>query len=149
MQTTSILEASATVITITELQAGDVYKRVVEAGEPAIVFGIVQSVMHNGTDAAFTAIEISDSYYGVTAANKVFKAGMDIAIFAATPAEFELRTVEILAKAEAKINEAKKMLDTAIDAEATVRRLLSSARQYEITAPKTITGELGKPALLS
>lgn len=80
--------AAAEIITITTLRAGDVYKRLQKEpyGERWQVFlGIVQTVMHNGTDCAFTAFEVN----GIT--NEVkhvgYGTGADLALFPATVEE--------------------------------------------------------------
>lgn len=87
MQVQNIIRASADVLTITHLTVGNVYKRVDTNynGDASIKFGVVQSVMNNGTDAAITALEYEADYNGARATIRVITAAKDVAIFPARP----------------------------------------------------------------
>lgn len=120
MDTQTIIQASAQVVTITNLKAGDAYKRFdgQSYGDDKILFGVVQDVMHNGTDAAFTAFEFDG--YTAEAKLKVYKAGADLAIFAARPEEIAHHIESVvktgqrrLKDAQDKVDEAQRVLDTA------------------------------------
>lgn len=118
MDTTTIIQASAKVVTITQLRTNDVYKRIDSTSygapsDPKIVFGIVQDVMHNGTDAAFTALELTTTYLEVVPALKVYKAGTDVALFAATPAEVTHHFDDLRATSQRKLDAAQQALAAA------------------------------------
>lgn len=117
MQTNTLVQASATVVTVTTLVAGDVYKRLNDQayGGDALVFGIVESVMHNGTDAAITAIEWSSTYGTASVALKTFATNTDLKLFPATPAEVEAHLAEVQ-------DAANRTVKTHEDALATARR---------------------------
>src|SRR6476661_1858622 len=87
METRQIIEASADVITITRLRAGDVYKRVETdyQGTASLRFGIVSDVMHNGSDGAFAALEYTTDFSaGVAVTQKVYDGGKPAALYPAT-----------------------------------------------------------------
>lgn len=143
MDTRQLIEASAEVVTITRLKAGDVYKRIEEGtsyGSP-LRFGVVQDVMNNGTDSAFTALELTPTYAGITSEVKVFKAGMPAALFAATPDEVLRHTTEVKISVDRKVAEAEKALIAAREAQALAIRVMDTALMGELTAPDT-TGVL-------
>lgn len=97
MQVQNIIRASADVLTITHLTVGNVYKRVDTNynGDASIKFGVVQSVMNNGTDAAITALEYEADYNGARATIRVITAAKDVAIFPATPEEVIVHLAEL------------------------------------------------------
>ena len=129
MQTETIIRASAQIMRITELHAGDVYKRLETSGmESNLVFGIVTDVMSNGEDAAVVATEISKSYYGPTVRElKIFTTLSNVAIFPATPEEIAQRFAEYREEMGKKVAEAQKALDKAREeyqlVDATLRRV--------------------------
>lgn len=142
MQVQQIIQASADVITITSLRPGDVYKRVGESGyqgEPTLRFGVVQSVMNNGTDAAVVALEYERDYStGVTVAMKVFNGGKPAALFPATPAEVTAHLDDLQQAAERKVTEAAAALAKAQEAAAVVADVRSQVGA--LTAPATAAG---------
>lgn len=87
MQTKTLVQASAQVITITTLTPGDVYKRLVESwgGKFEAVYGVVQTVDFNGEDAMVTALELK----GPVITTEVFGSGTDLRIFTSTPEEVQ------------------------------------------------------------
>lgn len=142
MDTRSIIEASATVITITRLKAGDVYKRLEPTSEPPLVFGIVQDVLHNGTDAAITAIEITSGYQGVSARLRVFEMAKDLALFAATPSELGAESERWIADGRRRLATAEKAV---LDADEQLERLmatLASANLDQLTVPEYVVGSV-------
>lgn len=142
MDTRTLIEASAEVVTITRLKAGDVYKRLDTGAYAAsnLVFGVVQTAMNNGTDSAITAIEIVPGYQTATVANKVFASGTNVALFAATPEEYEAHCAAIMREIDQSISAKRKAVE---DAEA-LRRLcvsgLQRALRGQLTAPQTTLG---------
>lgn len=137
MQTKTLVEASADIITITSLKAGDVYKRLEKSYSGySVNFGVVTSVLHNGTDAAILAIEWKGSFREITAESKVFGTDDDIKIFAAEPAEVREHLDEVQRAGEQAIRKAQQ--DEAAAREALAR----AVEAYEIAA----SGGLRAPA---
>ena len=144
METTQIIRASAEVVTISSFRPGDVYKRVENdyTGNAGLRFGIVQDVMNNGTDAAFTALEYRSDYSsGYTAELKVYDGSKPAALFAATPEEINVHIGELVASCERRREEAHEKYLAATKALAAVHRV--AANIGDLTAP-----QLAPPAVL-
>lgn len=139
MQTTQMIRNSAEVLTIVSLAPGDVYKRVEETSYDGakIRFGVVQSVMNNGTDAAVTAIELTPALpASVVAAQKVFTGSKPEAIFPATPDE-------VTAHLEALLDAAQKAVARATEEQEKAQRqyaLVQSVRASvgTLNAPQAV-----------
>ena len=112
MNTSTLIEASATVVTITTLKAGDVYKRLDDGtySTAPLVFGIVESVMHNGSDAVLTAIEWGANYGAAEVKLKTFGTNADLKLFPATPGEIESHLAEVQASADRAVKVAADQL---------------------------------------
>ena len=142
MDTRQLIEASAEIITITRLQAGDVYKRIEEGGYGSpLRFGIVQSVMNNGAESAFTALEFTPNYGSVNAEIKVFSAGKPIAIFAAMPAEVQEHCNQVLQASSAAVAVKQRELVAAQLTLRTAQASISAALRGTLTTPQ-VTGEV-------
>lgn len=138
MQTETLIRASAQVARITELHAGDVYKRLDTSGyagsEATVIFGIVTDVMSNGEDAAFTATEITKNYMGASVRElKTFTMSHNIAIFPATPEEIQQRFAEIREEMQRKVVEAQKAFDKARDDARQVDSTLAWVERQNVT----------------
>lgn len=140
MQVQQIIRASAEVLTITHLAPGNVYKRVEEIGYgstgPTLRFGVVQSVMNNGEDAAVTALEYQTDYSeGAKATLRVFNGSTPAAIFPATPDEVTAHLDEILRSAAAAVTRAEDDLTKKRAALEAVQRMAENVG--DLTAPDT------------
>jgi hypothetical protein len=146
VQTTNLVQASADVVRITTLTAGDVYKRfdTPSYGGPDLLFGVVQDVLNNGTTVVITAVEYSNQGVSVVAKMKVFGPGTDLALFAATPAEVGAHLGEVLKAANYAVVDAEKSLAAARAARDGVRAALARSLDGELTAAET---EVERPAL--
>jgi hypothetical protein len=139
MQAHQIIRASAEVVTITALAPGDVYKRVDTtsySGESKLQFGIVQSVMNNGEDAAVSALEFSADYSGITPALKVYDGSQPVAIYPATPDEVRLHLDDVTKAADDAVEKARRSLADAEAKAAMVRDTLAT-HAASLTAPAT------------
>lgn len=83
------VQASANVIRITSISAGDVYKRFQEHSysDNECKIGIVQNVHNNGELAIIEAIEYSIKWSGIDADYKIIKSGDKDALFPCSPEE--------------------------------------------------------------
>jgi hypothetical protein len=128
--------AAAEVITITTLRPGDVYSRLEKQSYSETYYmrlGIVQTVHANGTDAAFTAVEVDSLDYSV--ALKVYGTGSDLALFTATPDEIRTVLGEALERAGRDVRDAEAALSKTRDKESAVRRMIDGAEA--IQSPQT------------
>lgn len=112
MNITQFVQPMANVVAITSLQTNDVYKRLVKKYNDTyeMHYGIVRDVVHNGEDAAFTAVEFTSEYGSLHIELKTYGSGSDLAIFPATPDEVTSHFNELLVKADRAIVEAAKEL---------------------------------------
>lgn len=150
MDIRNLIEASATVITIAKVKPGDVYKRI--AGEAygidkPLVFGVVQSVMNNGTESAFSAIELNPNYLSVEITEKVFSSGGEVALFPATPAEVELHFHRVSEALEQRIKTKRDELSKAMDARDMADDVMAMVLDRTLTAPETVEGSTTTPEI--
>lgn len=142
MQVQNIIRASADILTITSLSVGNVYKRVGDtnySGEATLHFGVVQSVMNNGEDAAVTALEYETDYSaGIKATLKVFTGGKPVAIFPATPAEITKHLTDLRTATVRAVDLAERDLETKRRALDAVETLVATVG--ELTAPEAVAG---------
>jgi hypothetical protein len=152
VQTQQLIEASAEIITITRLKAGDVYKRLFDGGYGTnrlteLRYGVVTEVLNNGEDGAIVAIEMNPGYNAVTVEQKVYESGANVALFAATPEEIYAHQNEIEKAAIAKQVAAQKALDEATATVQQVTRLLRKIDDRSLSIPETVRGEAAKQLL--
>jgi len=123
MQTKTLVQATANIVTIVNLAEGDVYKRITKSDyerDYKMFMGVVTSVMHNGEEAAITAIEFEEEYSRVNVKNKIFAADSEMQLYSTTPEEVSahLGTLAKLAREDVK----RKATELA-DAEGVVQRI--------------------------
>lgn len=137
MQTQHLVQASADVITITTLRAGDVYKRLQKRynDEYFAVIGVVQSVDNNGTDTMISAIEIGDD--AVTL--KVFGTNTEMAIFAATPDEVAHVAAEVKRTLTSRVESYERQLAEAENALTRFSAVTAKLDADRLQAPATTT----------
>ncbi len=138
MQTASFVTASAQVTRITELVKGDVFKRLEEGygGTDEIVFGVVMDVLHNGEDAAISAMEFKPSYSDLTVSLKTYAGKRDLKIFPATQDELKIYLEDAEKQCDRQVEAKRKEL---FNAEATAKRvkeLVSGEITKRLTTPQ-------------
>lgn len=148
MDTTQLVRASAEVVTITSFKPGDVYKRVETdySGATSLRFGVVQDVMNNGSDAAFTAIEYRPEWNSVVVDLKVYDGTRPAALYAATPEEVQHHLSELLEVSQRRVNEATDALTKATEARDRVLEVMRRVDGSGLTAPDTAAGILDVPS---
>lgn len=144
MRTATLVQATADVITVVSLKAGDVYKRLEKnyANAYEVKFGVVQDVMHNGEDAVITAMEFTASYSGVEPAFKVFGTDSDLKLFAAQPDEVRQHFDEIVEAADKAVRTAETELAKKREVSQRVAALVKRESERALTAAATSTAEL-------
>lgn len=142
MDTQQLIRASADVVTITHFAPGDVYKRIETAysGEAILRFGVVQDVMNNGADAAFTALEFRADYNGTTCDLKVYDGGKPAALYAATPEEVTAHFDDLRKATADKRDRAAEEFRKAEEAVARVDELGRQALGRTLSAPAVAAG---------
>lgn len=134
MQTKQIVQASANVIRITNIQKGNLYKRFDESGDYTY-FGIVTDVLNDGNNTIITATEYRKSWSDMNVENKVIRGDKDFVMFPATLDDFQLEFQSVIKSKnkdietyEQKIIESKKTIET-------TEKLLSGEMQKELSTP--------------
>jgi hypothetical protein len=140
MNTATLVQATADIITVVSLKTGDVYKRLVENtyGEKYTVqIGVVRDVMHNGEDAVITALEFTQTYGTAEAKLQTFGTGTDLRLFAADPEEVRAHFADVIEKAQRNLRTAEEDVARKRELLATIERVTSEASARELTAPQT------------
>ena len=138
MHVRNLIEASANVVTITTLKRGDGYKRIIPAtqfGEAKLQFGVVTSVMNNGSEGAISAVEYAHDFSGVVVSVKAFDATADVALFAATVDEVMEHIAEIRQAVDHKVTETAQKAAEARDMAARTAQVLDGL--IELSEPQT------------
>lgn len=139
MEITNLVRpAAAEIITITSLRPGDVYSRLQKESYSDrwyMIIGVVQTVHHNGTDAAFTAFEVNQQTRAIEL--KAYGTGADLALFPATPEEAHAVLGDARDQALSEYEDAKRKLDKAKGMVTLVDSVIMSAG--EITQAPTTT----------
>jgi len=90
MEIKQAIQASANVVRITAISAGDVYKRFDKNYTDRIYYGIVQSVHNDGESAIIQAIEYRYEYGSLDISVKILNSSDDYLIFPATPEDLQM-----------------------------------------------------------
>jgi hypothetical protein len=109
VRTSTLVQATADVVTIVSLRRGDVYKRLEEPtyGGTSLHFGVVTDVMHNGSDAVIVALEFPMLYGGAPVPTlKTYGTSADLKLFAAQPEEVRQYFSEVLDASAKAVTEA-------------------------------------------
>jgi hypothetical protein len=139
MNTATLVQATADIITVVSLKTGDVYKRLVENtyGEKYTVqIGVVRDVMHNGEDAVITALEFAQTYGTAEVELQTFGTGTDLRLFAADPEEVRAHFAEVIDKAQRAVRAAEEELAKKRDLLDTIQRVTAEESARTLTAPQ-------------
>jgi exosome complex RNA-binding protein Rrp4 len=120
VRTQTLVQASADVVTVVSLRAGDVFKRLVDQGANygesryKAVFGVVQSVDSNGDDVMVSVIEFDEGYAGPEVKHRVFGTDAEVKVFAATVTEMQAKFVAYRQGVSRKVEQAERALADAL-----------------------------------
>ncbi|MBL3699272.1 hypothetical protein [Leucobacter luti] len=137
MQTKNLIQASATITRVAELKVGDVYKRLEESSYSGakLKFGVVTGTLHNGDDAAITALEYEEAYSdGMNVELKVFGTSDDLKIFPSTREEFETHVAGLIGSTQRAVRDAEKKLEKAKQTRDVAESLLGMSVQVPTIA---------------
>lgn len=100
MEVRNLIKPSSTVVQITEIGKGDIYKRLEESpySETKVVYGVVIDVLNNGEQSSLVTLEFSPVAYSsdIKAVTKVFSGTSSVAIFPAQEDEYRLALSEAI-----------------------------------------------------
>lgn len=119
MEVRNLIKANAQVVQVTEINVGDVYKRLVvpSYGDSKIVFGRVTDILNTGEESTVVAMEFEPSIYnkGAEVAIKVFNGASEIVLFPATVEEYRESLEDCIARQQKAIAEMQKEIDSKDD----------------------------------
>lgn len=132
MQTQQIIQASANVIRITNIQKGNIYKRF---DDNYTWLGIVRSVHNDGVNAVIEATEYRDGWNAIEVQEKVINGKQEYVIFPATLEDFDREFTSAISKLERKIVEAKETIAKSEKQIEFTKKLISGELQKELSTP--------------
>ena len=138
MKTETLVKASATIVTITNLEVGNVYIRMDEDAsynESQLKYGVVTDILHNGENAAIVAIERSKERYGdgISVATKVFKTEDELQLYHVSVEAFEAHVADLEGAVQRQVREAEKALESKLD----LQRQVAGLRDLTLSEPRT------------
>lgn len=90
MNVKQAIQASANVIRVTNISAGDVYKRFDDSYDDRVYYGVVSSVHNDGEEAIIEAVEYSRRYSSLEVDLKILRGDKEYKLFPATPEDLNL-----------------------------------------------------------
>lgn len=107
MQTKQLVQTSANVVRITNIKAGDVYKRFDESYDDRTYYGVVRAVHNDGDKTIIESTEYCYKYNSLDVEHKVMNGTKDYILFPATPEELNLELDKAIAKSRREIEDAQ------------------------------------------
>lgn len=136
MQTKNIVQASANVIRITNLQQGDIYKRFEDSTySKSVMFGIVKNIYNDGEKTYVEAVEYKKSYRDLEASIYVIRGDNDVSIFPATLEEIKDEFESALGTIEKGISDKQEEIKKMEIALETTKQLISGELQSKLQTP--------------
>lgn len=125
MNVKQAIQASANVIRVTNVSAGDVYKRFDDSYDDAVYYGVVTAVHNDGDTAIIEAMEYRYKYSSLEASLKILRGDKEYKLFPASPEDLNLELDGVVARKQRDI-ESKKEEIVKLEKEITeVEKLLS------------------------
>jgi hypothetical protein len=97
------IQSSANVIRVTNISAGDVYKRFDPSYDDRVYYGVVRSIHNDGEVAIVEALEYSKQYGDLQINLKIVRGDKDYTLFPAEPNELGVELESIVVKKEKEI----------------------------------------------
>lgn len=134
MNVKQAIQSSANVIRVTNISAGDVYKRFDDSYDERVYYGVVQNVHNDGETAIIEAVEYNYKYSGLSVDLKVLRGDKEYKLFPATPEDLNLELDGVIERKKREI-ETKQNEITKLGKEiGEVEKLLSGETQETLKA---------------
>ena len=135
MKTQQIVQSQANVIRVTNISAGDVYKRFETEGySKGTFYGIVKAVYNDGEKTIIEANEYQYEYGSIKPSYKTISGTDDIVLFPATPDEMNLDFESAKKSLEQSIEKSLKSIDEDKAKIETLEGLISGETQKKLKA---------------
>ena len=131
MKTKQAIQSSAKVMRITEIKAGDVYKRFGDSSDD-VKYGVVRGIYNDGEETVIEATEYSYKYWDVDVDFKVIRGDENYTLFPAKPEELDRELGEAKEKKEEKIKELEDDLKKAKKVVADLEGLIEGTTQKKL-----------------
>lgn len=112
MNVKQAIQSSANVVRITNITAGDVYKRFDTSYDDRVYFGIVKSVHNDGELPIIEAVEYKYEYSQLDIKIKVLTGAKDYALFPATPEDLSQNLGGVIDIKNREIEKKRKEIQT-------------------------------------
>jgi hypothetical protein len=133
MKTQQLVQAQANVIRVTNISAGDVYKRFENEGyDKGTFYGIVKNVYNDGEKTIIEAAEYKYEYGTITPKYKTISGTDDVVLFPASPDEMNLEFESAKQTLERSIDKSLKDIDEAKDKIKALDGLISGETQKKL-----------------
>lgn len=134
MNVKQAIQSSANVIRVTNISAGDVYKRFDDSYDERVYYGVVQNVHNDGETAIIEAVEYNYKYSSLSVDLKVLRGDKEYKLFPATPEDLNLELDGVIERKKREI-ETKQNEITKLGKEiGEVEKLLSGETQETLKA---------------
>jgi len=148
MKTKTLIQSSANILRITDLQKGNTVKIVTkEYSSNEIMYGVVTDLLNSGEKTYIQFLLFKDSYGDIGGNVKVYSGDEDIAIFPTTVEEVQEHLSDAVKRMGEKLEKEKYELNNKIQAFETAKDFVSgqtSAKLTETSYEEITTAEFNK-----
>jgi hypothetical protein len=134
MNVASAIQSSANVIRITQVKAGDVYKRFEDNSDDSVYYGVVRNIHNDGVNTIIEATEYRYRYSTLSVDLKIIRGTKDYVIFPATPEDLNLELEKALTDQRRKITNAEDDIKKANKLIIDIEGLISGETQKQLTS---------------
>lgn len=135
MKTQQIVQSQANVIRVTNVSAGDVYKRFENEGyDKGTFYGIVKNVYNDGEKTIIEALEYKYEFGSITPKYKTISGTDDVVLFPASPEELNLEFERAKDSLESSIKSKLEDVEKAKDQIKALEGLITGETQKNLKA---------------
>lgn len=134
MQTKQAIQTSANVVRITNIVAGDVYKRFDESSDDRTYYGLVKNVHNDGENTIIEAVEYCYRYSSLDVDHKVLRGEKNYILFPSTPEELDIEFSKAQRECERKIKDATETIEQQSKLLSEIAGLMSGETQKNLQA---------------
>ena len=134
MQTKTLIQSSANILRITDLQKGNTVKIVTkEYSSNEIMYGVVTDLLNSGEKTYIQLLLFKESYENVKGSVKVYSGDEDIALFPATIEDVKKHLADAVQRMGKKLEEEKHELQNKIEAFETAKDFVNGQTSAKLT----------------
>ena len=132
MNVQQAIQTSANVIRVTNISAGDVYKRFDDSYDERVYYGVVTSVHNDGSNAIIEAVEYAYKYGSLDVNLKVLRGDREYKIFPSSPDELNTELDDVVLRKNREISNKREEILKIEREIVEVERLMSGERLKEL-----------------